>query len=63
MILRSGLRLRSSFSSVGPSISGITTSDTTRSTCAAVLLEHLQRLDAVGGLEHRIAARAQRRAR
>ena len=32
MIFRLGLRLRISRSSVGPSISGITTSETTRST-------------------------------
>src|ERR1700704_4257182 len=49
MILMSGLRLRSSMSSVGPSISGITT--------AALLAQFLQRLDAVAGLDHGIAAR------
>ncbi len=58
MIFRSGLRSRISCSSVGPSISGITTSDTTRSTGAVAALEHLHRLDAVAGLEHRITARA-----
>ena len=57
MIFRAGLRVRNSRASVGPSISGITTSETTRSTGRGGFLQDLDRLDAVAGFEHRVAPR------
>ena len=59
MILRSGLRPRIAFRRVGPSISGITTSETTRSTAPFFSSSASSASTPFDGLDHAVAARAQ----